>query len=1112
MRQSKLNLLIAQPYDNGYRPTCAKVYEHGEDQTNPSVLYWKVKPIEFNTLTQLLTQLKPYIEGTHQDAQYTSCYYGDIVEERIDSVTGTFTRGGATEDTLRNYLILDIETNAKDYEHIASDIDKIYDWLLETYDWLDEDTGILIHQSGSAGVKVKEKHKQIRIRAFVMLPQYMNRNGRNYLLRDHITKDNTDFDRHIDKVSAYHHQLFIPSPPILKDTDHIELSKRWKLVEGKAIDLDKIKPHIDEEEFDNDSSVKGESPKNKGVKLPDIDSQAPESLLEAIRPGHTWAGIYRYLQKMYKLDREEEGIKNLLDHKPLKDHERGKEEYLRKILGIIKKDTTIPFNTPFTPHKKHNVINVDKALLKDWEGEIDYIFKDKKVILGKLYEGAGKTQSLKQLIKKHPDKSFLYIAPTIAPVEAFCKDVGIPFYQEFENKGDLKHENKIGVCYNSIKHFIERDKEHQFIRKYDIVVIDEIEELLINACVGNHVEEKELLDNVFVQFIYGADLVVGLDARITNVSLYYLEHIREDKECFDIYSHETVLPFKDHHFDFVNEIGEGVEKVISAILKGKKVAIVSELTCNMEGKRNLEFLKSYVEKRTGQRGIAIDSDEKQKDAYKYGLLTDLSRIEDGHKGQIEQELTTDILSHLWLSPVTQSSWSYLAIEETGKFDLVFGLYPSRPPKLTAPNILQHIKRFRQTKDFILYVDAPGHDWINFAEIFRQLNPEYSGITDKDIYAFEELKKQKYELLQLPEETELKRRARTTLNTIKVQGNNRNKHLKEEIIARGGTYTTYEDNTEKSNFRTEIHNQHKQLKEIMLKAETWKKAEKEYSKPQNPEATFLQLQQKEDKSLEDWALIFIYEIRYSKNWGYEIQDQKEVEEILEHRFISNRSETKFNRNLFNIEDRKESAIYDLSERKNLKQKGELIDNWCKVAKIKKGGFEIVDRIIYIEEIKQSEWYLSILQYWNLLHTLYPHCTPPKKESFRNNPSIFFRQFGKQVLGIIIKKKEGKAGATKSWNRLISEHKKRDIYRRPVPRGLGLEKTPTATNGKNGKKHYSKLWLSKNKDNRTPLEKVFCEEYFDTLIINKNQPRWKGYSLEIDQNQQRDNTLMLERREF
>ena len=85
----------------------------------------------------------------------------------------------------RDYIILDIETQSGIYGDISTDLNEIYKWMLKTYDWLDEENGILLHHSGSAGIKVNNKHENIRVRAIVKtnMPITQKRTNMVYLSR-----------------------------------------------------------------------------------------------------------------------------------------------------------------------------------------------------------------------------------------------------------------------------------------------------------------------------------------------------------------------------------------------------------------------------------------------------------------------------------------------------------------------------------------------------------------------------------------------------------------------------------------------------------------------------------------------------------------------------------------------------------------------------------------------------------------------------------------------------------------------------------------------------------------------------------------------------------------
>ena len=120
--------------------------------------------------------------------------------------------------------------------------------------------------------------------------------------------------------------------------------------------------------------------------------------------------------------------------------------------------------------------------------------------------------------------------------------------------------------------------------------------------------------------------------------------------------------------------------------------MVSELDCKRKQRLpygNLNTLRKYVEQETDSKGISIDKDNKD-------LGRNNAIMSDVPKG-LETLLDEGAIQHIWFSPVNMSTWSY--VSDIAQFDLVVGLYPQNI--LTAPNIIQHLKRFRQTKDFLL---------------------------------------------------------------------------------------------------------------------------------------------------------------------------------------------------------------------------------------------------------------------------------------------------------------------------------------------------------------------------------------------------------------------------
>ena len=95
-------------------------------------------------------------------------------------------------------------------------------------------------------------------------------------------------------------------------------------------------------------------------------------------------------------------------------------------------------------------------------------------------------------------------------------------------------------------------------------------------------------------------------------------------------------------------------------------------------------------------------------------------------GALEKDLIDGTISHVWISPVLQSAWSYLS--EEANFDLVVGLYPNSV--LTAPNIIQHISRFRKTKEFVMHIHQ--HKRYRPYETYKQIYPDVFNTNENEV--------------------------------------------------------------------------------------------------------------------------------------------------------------------------------------------------------------------------------------------------------------------------------------------------------------------------------------------------------------------------------------------
>ena len=760
---------LTKPFKDGQKAKWTYKDKEGKVQESHAK-YFKQEVFEFNTLAQLFHKIKPYIEGTHKDAYYSALMYGSFIE-------GTETHMGwqrlnpNVEDNHTKYLILDIETHSPEYEETSLDLSKIRQWMVATYPWFHDDTGVLLYQTASAGVVLNdsENHKTIRVRAIIELNLEMgiNQDERKHALRQWMKHDINgmlDFDRHIDPVSHEKARMFFMAPPILVDTDRLITTDICRLKEGSPVEYwelcnpDGVLPQAEGEGCLGVPSPKATYDKSiEDRKLfKKLKSEPTEYWWDKIGDGNRYKGHYFMLvSAYYRGDIEKWRMKLLQDKYKLGDKTA---KSIDSVISRIEQTLVKSFDKPTELFNNHNIIEIDEYLLKDAETKIDW--KDKGVILQKLYEGAGKTQSLKELvaIAKENNKSFLYIAPNTKPVITACKELGLTSYQGLKdeiagtNKNGLPRYPYLGICYPSLEYLgagDEDDPNSMIDIKWDIICIDEIEQTLIFAICDNRsiMVNPENTDGILRKLVERAELVIGMDARISDLSIQALEHWRQEK-VFDLYQQSKIKPWENHYITMVDNFETTLDYIITAVNKGQRVAVVSEL--DRTGATNLEYLKDYVEARTGKKGWAVDMDNKDKGiSNKY--INELGVVEHKTKqtikiGALEKDLKEGKISHIWASPVIQSAWSYLSYE--APFDLVVGLYPNSV--LTAPNIVQHISRFRTTTRFVMHIKEKKRyrPW----EMYSKLHPPIKkpGQIKLDLGEFNARKKlsDKYDHLQI----------------------------------------------------------------------------------------------------------------------------------------------------------------------------------------------------------------------------------------------------------------------------------------------------------------------------------------------------------------------------
>lgn len=172
----------------------------------------------------------------------------------------------------------------------------------------------------------------------------------------------------------------------------------------------------------------------------------------------------------------------------------------------------------------YEVINEDSKYI-DEERKLLLLLVKFLLILAPM--GKGKTQFIKDYIKLNPDKSILYIScrqsfANFITGEDF-KEIGLVNYLDFkENKQEITKHKKICCSLESLR-------DIEFIDKFDIIILDEVETVLnifsSPTMKGNITYNYNLLKS----YIDKSERVFAADAFITNRTIDFINNFKGDK-------------------------------------------------------------------------------------------------------------------------------------------------------------------------------------------------------------------------------------------------------------------------------------------------------------------------------------------------------------------------------------------------------------------------------------------------------------------------------------------------------------------------------------------------------------------------------------------------------
>ena len=136
--------------------------------------------------------------------------------------------------------------------------------------------------------------------------------------------------------------------------------------------------------------------------------------------------------------------------------------------------------------------------------------------------GTGKTAVVESLVKANPTQSVLFTTHLISLVESAASRLGLCSYNECDNY-DLQMESRLAICLNSLGKLT----ANASLRDYDIVVIDEIEQVL--ARLTTHIDQKPLVFRVLMHVMAHAKTLICLDAHLSKSTVQLIQATCGDK-------------------------------------------------------------------------------------------------------------------------------------------------------------------------------------------------------------------------------------------------------------------------------------------------------------------------------------------------------------------------------------------------------------------------------------------------------------------------------------------------------------------------------------------------------------------------------------------------------
>lgn len=321
-------------------------------------------------------------------------------------------------------------------------------------------------------------------------------------------------------------------------------------------------------------------------------------------------------------------------------------------------------------------------------------------------KGSGKTTFLRNLLS-NSEQSILVIGHRKTLIGEICERLGLVSYLDYpKSKGfyaDEKHMRRFGVCVDSLF------KVHG--RKYDVIVLDEVEQVLKHF-MGNTVGEKRRqVFQYFATLVSNAKQIIALDADLGWLSFMTLNALKNSSTIDPARSGEDSFPvhilLNEYHvqnrrLEVFRSKTHLIADMIDAVSHGKRVFVTSNNRALID-RLNRALLDSSKVNSSQKKILAVTS-ENSMSAETQAFIADIrNRI-----------LDYDVVL---CSPSLGTGVDITFPDDKQEIDCVYGFFEGNITNHF--DIDQQLGRVRNPKEVKIWVSDHTHDFETDFEIVRQ---------------------------------------------------------------------------------------------------------------------------------------------------------------------------------------------------------------------------------------------------------------------------------------------------------------------------------------------------------------------------------------------------------